>query len=207
MLLAVTLATTLALTAATSNAASQPTVAVGSATVDTGDRTTLAVTLSSAPDGLSGYSVFVTVSDPSTGLIVDASIPTFGIQNATVLDDATAELRAVDIIGRVDSGASDVPLGTVTILASAPGEMTVSIVTSRIDTDRGDPLHPRTTNATVIVREDSRQRADRSVGNTSRMPSTTPKGPRGLTNPAPILGVCGAVTAVIVAMLLAARPS
>ncbi|WP_435065511.1 right-handed parallel beta-helix repeat-containing protein [Halobaculum sp. EA56] len=128
-------------------------VASGSAAVD--GAVTVPVVLSNASAGLSGYNITVTVANGSVATIVNASVDgDFALNDTAVAADGTeATLTAADLDERVQSGATDVTLATVTLRGTAPGTTTVSVTVNQIDDDEGTSVPTTVETGAVTVRE------------------------------------------------------
>jgi PKD repeat protein len=71
-------------------------------------------------------------------------------------DNQTVEIRATDINTVVESNATDISLGTITVAANETAdvsEVPVTVSVSRIDDDSGSPIDVQTENGTVSVTE------------------------------------------------------
>jgi hypothetical protein len=153
-----------AVAAATSGAAAPPpdagpspesagTLAVADDRVAPGETTEASVTLSTVPDGLSGYNVTVRVADPETATIVDATVPErFGLREARVVDGGNAAvLKAVDTKDEVRPDDADVTFGSMTVRGEAAGETELRIEVTQVDDDDGGRVRPATMGGTLRV--------------------------------------------------------
>ncbi|MFB6168998.1 MAG: hypothetical protein ABEJ43_09160 [Haloferacaceae archaeon] len=155
--LALSLAFTLALAGVTAAPATvaaqeQPTVRVESATVTADGTTTVDVVLTSAPNGLAGY--YLELSVTGDARIESVSYPdVYGVTTAPEIgaDGRTATAEAADLEGSIDSGATDVTLATVTLAGTAPGEATLSVEPVQFDADDGTQFDPATRPGTLTV--------------------------------------------------------
>lgn len=148
-----------------------PTVAVEDASVATGEQTSVPVVLSEAPDGVAGFNVTVNVADRSVATLVNASVTDqFGLTNVTVADERIT-LVGSDTEDNVQSDATDVQLGTVTVNGTAVGETTLSPTVNQLDADGGDRLDAATAGATLIVEDGDDDESN--VTATRRIDATT----------------------------------
>ena len=156
-------------TGAAVSAQSTPTVAPSDATVAVGETTTIAVPLSAAPDGLSGFNLTVEAAGENAR-VVDATVADeFGITTERV-EDGRATLEGVDLGENVEAGAEDVRLGTVTVRGVGSGSADLGVDVRKMDDDDGEPVSPKTGTAEVTVTgddggpssspDDSRDRSD-----------------------------------------------
>ena len=140
-------------TGAAVSAQSTPTVAPSDATVAVGETTTIAVPLSAAPDGLSGFNLTVEAAGENAR-VVDATVADeFGITTERV-EDGRATLEGVDLGENVEAGAEDVRLGTVTVRGVGGGSTDLAVDVRKMDDDDGEPVSPKTGTAEVTVTGD-----------------------------------------------------
>ena len=140
-------------TGAAVGAQSTPTVAPSDATVAVGETTTVAVPLSAAPDGLSGFNLTVEAAGENAR-VVDATVADeFGITTERV-EDGRATLEGVDLGENVEAGAEDVRLGTVTVRGDGGGSADLGVDVRKMDDDDGEPVSPKTGTAEVTVTGD-----------------------------------------------------
>lgn len=144
--------------AGVAGAQTTPTVEPDDATVGAGATTTVEVSLSAAPDGLAGFNL--TVEAAGDARVVDAGVDDgFGITTARA-EDGTATLEGVDVGENVQSGATDVRLGTVTVRGESAGEADLSVSVRRMDDDDGERMSPATEAGDVTVTADSDDGSD-----------------------------------------------
>ena len=140
-------------TGAAVGAQSTPTVAPSDATVAVGETTTVAVPLSAAPDGLSGFNLTVEAAGENAR-VVDATVADeFGITTERV-EDGRATLEGIDLGENVEAGAEDVRLGTVTVRGVGSGSADLGVDVRKMDDDDGEPVSPKTGTAEVTVTGD-----------------------------------------------------
>lgn len=149
----------------------RPAVVVTDATATTGDTTTVGVVLTTAPDGLAGYYLDVTVETAGAARIESASYPDrFGLTtDPQVSDDgATVTLEAADMEGAIEPGATDVTLATVELTGAAAGETELTVRPRQFDADTGAAFQPATQAGTVTVTglADGTASADNSTSET-----------------------------------------
>ena len=110
-----------------------------------GPTTTVSLTLDSAPDGLSGYNLTVSLSDPSIAEILSVSFPTWATMHSnSTLPADSVWLKAADLISSVGSGDTNIPLGTLTIRGYADGVCDIVVMVTNMDDDAGNPINPAT---------------------------------------------------------------
>jgi hypothetical protein len=142
-----------ALTGAAAAQSDDPTITVSSTTVQPGETATVDVVLTSAPEGLAGYAVDLSVEgDGAT--IAGANYPdAFGLTSEPSIGDdgKTVTLEAADLSENVQPGASEVVLATVELSGERAGETTLSLAPVQFDTDGGGSMSPASDAGTVTV--------------------------------------------------------
>lgn len=122
------------------------------------------VILDSAPGGLSGYDITLSVSDPSLATIAAASKPgwaTIGTVGSTPA--GSIQITGADINDQVQSGAAGVTLGTVAIQALDVGTVTLTITVTALDDDTGTPIEATTQSATITLFDGLRPKASATI--------------------------------------------
>jgi hypothetical protein len=176
---------------AAAGTAANPTLSASSATTTVDEETTVNVTVSEVPDGLSGFNVTLKLADPDVGSVVDASInDDMGLSETTVADDgAGVRLKAVDIDDVVQSGDGPVTLATVTLRGDATGSSGLTVDVNQVDDDDGNRIDPALGDASLTVEDGSsdptttteqptqtRTRTQTSTSTTTERPTqTTPE--------------------------------
>jgi hypothetical protein len=168
-----------------------PVVTVESTSVAVGANATVNLTLSSAPQGISGYNLTLTVVDPEVATITGVSAPgAFQLSPTGILQDGTvANVEAVDLTSSVEPGATEVPLGTVRLRGETDGATTLRVEVLAMDADGGGDVAPATRNGTLTVGE----------GTDTPPPSPTPTPTTTTTSSGstPGLGAGSAVLALV----------
>lgn len=101
------------------------------------------IVLSSAPKGLAGYDVFVTLGTGSVADITSVSYPSWAANTLTpVLPADSIRIGGVDSGLEVDPGASNIVLATITVRGTATGSTTIGLSSLTMDADGGDSLTP-----------------------------------------------------------------
>ncbi|WP_128905514.1 hypothetical protein [Halorubrum amylolyticum] len=155
--LVVALAALALLTAGAGLAAAQtdgPAVSVTDAELSASGTATVDVVLTTAPNGLAGYNIDLTVADPDVAHIESASYPDrFDLTTDPAIGDEgrTVTLEAADMGSTIDPGASDVTLATVEIAGDAPGEAELTVEPRQVDSNDGDRIQPTTQVGTLTV--------------------------------------------------------
>jgi len=119
-----------------------PTVVAASMAVDNGATADLGLTARWLPEGLSGGTVTVSLSDPEVAAFTGATVDdAFGIAETNVSDDGSSvTVRFADLdtnVGPV-AGGTDVPLATLTVRGDATGTTDVGVSVDDLDDDAGN---------------------------------------------------------------------
>ena len=152
-LLGVLVLSVVVLAGATTFAFSSVEVIVESGQVDAvGKVTTINLTLSEAPNGLSGYNITVSLSNGSVAEIISVDFPAW----ATLKDNSTLPadafwLKAADLMDQIKSNATDIVLATLTIRGDEIGNTDIFTDINRMDDDNGNPIYPSITNGLINV--------------------------------------------------------
>ena len=147
----------------------EPTVSmtVPDGPIVTDAETTAILTLSDAPDGLSGYRISLSVEDAAIARVEGAAYPEAlqdGLTKSPEQDTSSATLEALDIDDAIGAGATDVELGSVKLVGEAPGEVTLTAEVHDLDDDTGTALDPATSDGALTVSPLS------PVGDNERLP-------------------------------------
>ena len=124
----------------------------------TEDRTVEAqLVLSEASEGLAGFDVVVEVGDTGVatidGATVDDAFPESLTSVSVAGDGSTVTLEASDGNDNVQSGATEVPLGTITFAPQSVGETDVALAIDQVDADDASLMEPATQAGTLAVTE------------------------------------------------------
>ncbi|WP_139210845.1 hypothetical protein [Natrinema salaciae] len=133
---------------------SEAAIAVESADIDSGERNDVALTLESAPDGMSGFRSTIGVD---TGVTTIENATLAGdfddISNVSVADDGSSvTVEAVDVGKTVEPGTTDVRLATLTIEGVEPGTTSLRLTSERFQDDDGYRRDVSTTDGEVDVK-------------------------------------------------------
>ena len=121
-------------------AAVVPSLTVQSAQADVGQSVSLAITLSDAATGVSGYDLTVSLADPTVATIASTTLPGFGLVSRQALSASSVRLRAADLMRLIEIGAGQALLATLTVDGLKPGQTAVTVTVTRLDDDGGFPI-------------------------------------------------------------------
>ena len=129
------------------------TTAVASHVIDVGDgqidaigaTTTIDIFLNETPDGLSGYNLTVSLSDPDIAEIVSVSFPSWAtIHTNSTLPADLVWIKTADLMDQVGIGATTINLAAVTLRGDAQGNTDIIATVTKMDDDSGYPINPTT---------------------------------------------------------------
>ena len=93
-----------------------------------GGTVSVPIVLSSAPGGLSGYRITVSLSDPSIATITSVAFPDWaGLKSSSALPSGQVVLQGIDLSQQVPVGGTNVILATLTMRGSAEGSTSIVI--------------------------------------------------------------------------------
>ena len=116
-----------------------------------GNSVYLPITLSHAPEGLSGFRLTVRMDNPGVAQFVNMEFPDFGITDFTVISNSEVRIAAADVNDLVKSGAINIPLGTLVISSLAEGSTNVNLVVDAMDDEIGNEIAPIVNNGTLAI--------------------------------------------------------
>jgi PKD repeat protein len=108
-----------------------------------GESTSLAVILDSAPDGLAGYNISVSIEDPSVAVLTGVSYPSWvTIKYNSTFPSTSCWLKGLDLAEQIQAGAEDINLATVTIQGLKAGSAPVTLSVTLMNEDGGARMYP-----------------------------------------------------------------
>ena len=118
----------------------------------TGSTATISLEYDAAPAGLSGYSINVNVSDPSVATITGVTFPAWAtMKENTSLPAGSVNLKAADLNEQVQSGATAIPLATLTLSGKAAGSTSVTATVVRMNDDTDARIYPEVEAGTFTI--------------------------------------------------------
>jgi|AntRauMinimDraft_4_1070384.scaffolds.fasta_scaffold01197_4 hypothetical protein len=186
--------------------ADDPVISATDAELSPSGTATVDVVLETAPNGLAGYNIDLTVGDPDVARIESASYPDrFDLTTDPAIGDEgrSVTLEAADMGSTIDAGASDVTLATVEVVGDASGEAELTIEPRQVDTNDGDRLQATAQAGALTVTEESSASASdaESADPTSTAPTDEPGGSSGglALGLVVLFGTVAVLTALVVA--------
>nr|WP_303645294.1 alkaline phosphatase PhoX [Salinirubrum litoreum] len=115
---------------------------VASVAIANGQTARTPLVMSSAPEGLAGGKVTVTIEEQNVAAFTDVEFAdAVGLTESSVSNDgSTATLRFTDTEKAIQQGALDVTLATLGLRARGTGTTDVTIEVERVDDEGGDPI-------------------------------------------------------------------
>ncbi|PKL59098.1 MAG: hypothetical protein CVV33_09590 [Methanomicrobiales archaeon HGW-Methanomicrobiales-4] len=127
-----------------------------------------ALILDSAPAGVAGYKINVTMGTAGVAMVTDAVFPSaFSMNSKTTLPAEEVKVVGVDLTNSIESGASNITLCTFTVQGVASGITNMQLSIGELTDDVGSPIGATLKDALITVG--------------SATPSPTPTGTPTLT--------------------------
>jgi hypothetical protein len=163
---------------ATAAAQDGPTVQVTDASVDPGGTTTVRLVLTSAPEGLAGYELVLSVEGEAATVAGANYTDAFGLTTEPAVSDdgRSVRLEAADVEGNVQPGATDVTLATVELRGESAGRAGLEVQPVQFDADGGARMNVGAGSGSVVVGEPE------ATATPTDEPTATPGGEQGATD-------------------------
>lgn len=119
---------------------------------NTGDNNQILLMLDSAPRGLSGYGIRITIDNPDIADITKMDLPVWvGMKDIQKLPGSSYLIQGVDTNDKQDAGAVQIALAAISIHAKAPGYATITAEPITIDDDQKGRYEPGPITATIVI--------------------------------------------------------
>jgi len=106
--------------------------------VPVGSPVTFSTALTDVPQGLSGLNITYAVSDPTIAQLTNITGPGWAAMPvSSSLPSGQAWFKAVDLGQQVNKNDRNVPVNTVTLRASGPGTVILTVFPTRVEDDEG----------------------------------------------------------------------
>jgi hypothetical protein len=101
------------------------------------------IVMDEVPDGLSGFNITVSVSDPEIAEITAVLFPDWGMwpRNSTI-PSSSIWIKTADLDNKVRAGDTNVLLGFITLTGKKAGTVELSILRTKISDDNGSLINP-----------------------------------------------------------------
>jgi PGF-CTERM protein len=133
-------------------AASAQTLGTNDATIGKQETATITISLSEAPQGLSGYNITISLINSGVADITNVEFPSWAaLSYNSDLPADTVSMSAIDLNDQIGPGAGNIEFGTITVTGVAAGESGIGIAVNRIDDENGTRYTPAIEAGTIIV--------------------------------------------------------
>lgn len=123
-----------------------------SSSMYTGGTDEFILTINELPQGLAGYKLTATISNPVVAEITAVSFPGWAsLFNTTVVPSSSVRISGADMSEAVEPGATNIVLGTITVKAKNTGTATLNFGNIQVDDDAGDLVESTIGSATITV--------------------------------------------------------
>lgn len=127
----------------TTSASSYPVLEVSDGQVYAiGETATINITLSEAPNGLSGYNLSISLSNASVAEIISVSFPGWvTLYSNSSLPADSVWIKAVDLNDKIKSNDTNITLASITLICNGKGKTDLVITVTKMDDDDGNPIN------------------------------------------------------------------
>jgi hypothetical protein len=130
-----------------------PILKVENKTASIGDIVKVNVTLTEAPNGLSGYNLTIALSNFSVAEIESVEFPDWAILNAnSSLPYDSVWIKAIDLYKQVQENATNVQIAALLIKAKSSGTSAINVSKTRLDDDSGYEIDAIPENGTIVTK-------------------------------------------------------
>jgi hypothetical protein len=119
-----------------------------------GEETTVYLVLDSAPEGLSGYNVNLTLSNSSVAQITNITFPAWAADMNAIVPGVAGQkilVKASDVNNNVGTGATNIALAAITVKGLALGSATISLSSPNFDNENGSDIPVTLTSSAIAV--------------------------------------------------------
>jgi hypothetical protein len=107
----------------------------------TGEVVTGDILLDSAPNGISGFIITLTIADPEIGEITGITFPEWAaLRGTSPLPGSVVAIQAVDTGNLVERNSTGILLAQVSVTAKVAGSTSLLIAVNQLDDDTGNPV-------------------------------------------------------------------
>lgn len=117
-----------------------------------GESTTVNLTLDSAPAGISGYAIGISMEHPGMAEVTAVTFPSWtGLSDSKGVPGSDVQIKAVDLQRGVEKKAGSVILATLTLEGRNPGTTSLMLSNPLFDDDDGNQITPSMTNSSILI--------------------------------------------------------
>ena len=130
------------------------TLSAPSITTGVGHAVDVPITLDSAPNGISGFEITLTLSNPSVATIDNVLVtPEFGLRYVEQVSTSEVKISGADIDQVLQGSLSGVPFATLKMTATKQGSSDILISLTRLDDDDGLPMDVQVADGSLNVKK------------------------------------------------------
>ena len=134
--------------------AAASTVSAPSITTGVGYAVDAAITLDSAPNGISGFEMTITLGDPAVAKIDGVVIPPeFGLTHVELISTSQVKVMGADLSQALQGNLSGVALASLNLTTTKQGSSAIMISLTRLDDDSGYPIGAQTSDGSLMVKK------------------------------------------------------
>jgi hypothetical protein len=115
-------------------------ITIESITVSEGLEARVKIILDSAPKGLSGYNITVSLRNSGVANIVKVEFPQWAKLSDSSIRGNSIKLKVVDLDDRIRPGSTNIELATIIFGNTKQGESLIELAVNKMDDDEGTRL-------------------------------------------------------------------
>ncbi len=128
-----------------------PVLTAQNAQANEGDTFEVPIVLSSAPNGISGFNLTVSLGNSGAARIVDIELPNYGLDDFNIVSGSQTSIAVTDVNHLIEDGAGQTTLATVILEALSQGTTSIILDIDAIDDDSGASAAIQTVNGTATI--------------------------------------------------------
>jgi hypothetical protein len=117
-------------------------ITIESITVSEGMEARVKIILDSAPKGLSGYNITVSLRNSEVAKILKVEFPQWAKLSDSSIRSNSIKLKVVDLEDRIRPGSTNIELATIIFGNTKQGESVLELTVTKMDDDEGNPITP-----------------------------------------------------------------
>jgi hypothetical protein len=117
-----------------------------------GQTAVIPITIDTVTNGLAGYTIDISVTNPSVAEIIAVEYPGWAsLSTSSSLPASEVRLKAVDLNREIQAGANEIPIAIITLKSQSSGSSFLQISPIRMDDDKGDSINPPAIQRTLTI--------------------------------------------------------
>lgn len=110
--------------------------------------------LDSAPNGISGFEMTISLSDPAVATIDGVVVtPEFGINYVEQVSASEVKIMGADLSQVLQGSLTGIPLATLNMTTTKQGSSAIQVSLTRLDDDFGRPINASTADGSLNVKK------------------------------------------------------